>query len=74
MKYLYLYDHLILPFYIEKQSSGKVGTKMPDFKKIYIYTKCSLNYILHVFIQKKAACQLIIYLSNIYILIHQVIR
>ena len=30
-KYLYLYDHLILPFYMEKQSSGKVGTKMPDF-------------------------------------------
>ena len=31
MKYLYLYAHLILPFYMEKQSSGKVGTKMPDF-------------------------------------------
>ena len=30
-KYLYLYSHLILPFYKEKQSSGKVGTKMPDF-------------------------------------------
>ena len=30
-KYLYLYAHLILPFYKEKQSSGKVGTKMPDF-------------------------------------------
>ena len=30
-KYLYLYDHLILPFYMFKQSSGKVGTKMPDF-------------------------------------------
>ena len=31
MKYLYLYARLILPFYMEKQSSGKVGTKMPDF-------------------------------------------
>ena len=30
-KYLYLYARLILPFYMEKQSSGKVGTKMPDF-------------------------------------------
>ena len=30
-KYLYLNDHLILPFYMFKQSSGKVGTKMPDF-------------------------------------------
>ena len=30
-KYLYLYAHLILPFYMEKQSSGKVGTKIPDF-------------------------------------------
>ena len=30
-KYLYLYARLILPFYMFKQSSGKVGTKMPDF-------------------------------------------
>ena len=30
-KYLYLYARLILPFYMEKQSSGKVGTKIPDF-------------------------------------------
>ena len=73
-KYLYLYAHLILPFYMFKQSSGKVGTKMPDFEQKHIHIKCSSKHILHIFIQNKAACLLIIYISNIYTLIHQVVR
>ena len=57
-----------------KQSSGKVGTKMPDFEQKHIHTKCSSKHILHIFIQNKAARLLIIYISNIYTLIHQVAR
>ena len=71
-KYLYLYARLILPFYMEKQSSGKVGTKMPDFEQKHIHIKCSSKHILHIFIQNKAARLLIIYISNIYTLLYQV--
>ena len=59
---------------MEKQSSGKVGTKMPDFEQKHIHIKCSLKHILHIFIQNKAARLLIIYISNIYTLIYQVER
>ena len=71
-KYLYLYARLILPFYMFKQSSGKVGTKMPDFEQKHIHIKCSSKHILHIFIQNKAAHLLIICISNIYPLLYQI--